>query len=105
MTAVSDFANLAAAQAAGYVAIQTDRGAQVSYDRFVTVLEKYATGVQEAGATSTADRLGHSSTPLTLLSSLCLQASVESGLAISYLATRSRAYPRRSKGRCRWSGR
>jgi hypothetical protein len=49
VTAVSDFANLAAAQAAGYVAIQQDRGAGVSYDRFVTVLEKYATGVNEVG--------------------------------------------------------
>jgi hypothetical protein len=49
MAAVSDHANLAAAQAAGYVAIQQDRGAGATYDRFVTTLEKWATGVQEVG--------------------------------------------------------
>jgi hypothetical protein len=49
MTAVSDFANLAAAQAAGCVAIQQDRGATATYDRFVTVLEKWATGPGGAG--------------------------------------------------------
>jgi hypothetical protein len=50
MPAVTDFANLAAAQAAGYVAIQQDRGANATYDRFVTVLEKWATLPSGAGA-------------------------------------------------------
>jgi hypothetical protein len=49
MAAVTDFANLAAAQSAGYATIQQDRGANATYDRFVTVLEKWATGPGGSG--------------------------------------------------------
>jgi hypothetical protein len=49
MAAVTDFANAAAAQAAGYTLQQIDRGAGAKYDRFVTNLEKWATGAGVSG--------------------------------------------------------
>jgi hypothetical protein len=54
MAAVTDFANEAAALAAGYKKLQIDRGASAPYDRFQTILEKPITGAGTAGGLSRA---------------------------------------------------
>lgn len=44
MANVTDLANLAAANAAGYVRTQYDKGASALYDRFMSIYTKHVTG-------------------------------------------------------------